>query len=632
MIATSPDGQWAAVRRGREISLLAGGQAPATGRVTIDSDDADLVIVGPPSVLVVVSRGAAGGNHVVLYQPPYLDPVARLELETAMRVVAVTGPRIVLSAADGKLITIVRIAGRALSTQVLDPGSPIEFAVGLERNQVLFGLPKKLEAWDAVSGRPLLRMQLQLPPPPRTIGPAHGHVWATRPGNDDIVVCRLSDGRPFRHQLGATIDQVAYHPASPLLVLATPRGLVRLHCFAHTLTMIDAPWRPGVPLAQLVVGDDISLLGLGDGDDEPWRVPIGGAGAPAVSIESTEAPAEPLLTAADKLRAMRERTSPEAVDPMGGPPRPAGRAAPARDAATPIAPTGPGPRHAAPIDPTGTAWRKDRGDPDAHEPGPRLGAPAGLGRSSAALPGGTRDPRGGTPAGLFPPRDAARELRDLGVARGTRTWREPLVELGAELARGSDAELPVIAADTELGQLAQRLGLSGPARRAAIALYSAYLVGEPALSIARLAQLVGDWTEPLGKGDLSALALVVRRGGKVRLRRAVTELLDGAPPCAIRVLGEPHAPPRYGIVRLSRDGRSDETLATEVAAEVGRIAVIEGDAARGVLEAQLYGATAVALVPPTARPSPWPRDAALIVVADASPPAWVAALPSFTAA
>ena len=32
--------------------------------------------------------------------------------------------------------------------------------VGLERNQFLLGLLKKLEVWDAVSGRPLLRLHL----------------------------------------------------------------------------------------------------------------------------------------------------------------------------------------------------------------------------------------------------------------------------------------------------------------------------------------------------------------------------------------------------------------------------------------------------------------------------------------
>src|ERR1041384_2699311 len=171
----------------------------------------------------------------------------------------------------GRAGRVGRIAGRALSAQPIDPASAVEFAVGLERNQVLFSLFRKLEAWDAVSGRPLLRMQLALPPAPRIVGPAHGHVWATRSGSDEILVCRLSDGRPFLHHLGASILDVVCHAASPLLILTTARGLVRLHCFAHALTVIDSPWEPGAALGQLVVGEDIALLGMGERDDEPWR-------------------------------------------------------------------------------------------------------------------------------------------------------------------------------------------------------------------------------------------------------------------------------------------------------------------------------------------------------------------------
>jgi hypothetical protein len=155
MIVTSPDGQWAAVRRGREVSLLAGGAGPATARIELPTDDVDLVIVGPPSILAIVMRGGAdgAGHRMVLYQPPYGDPVAQLELEAPMRIAAVTGPRIVLVSRDNKAVTIVRVAGRALSAQSLDPGSPVEFAVGLERNQVLFGLLRKLEAWDMAPAR-----------------------------------------------------------------------------------------------------------------------------------------------------------------------------------------------------------------------------------------------------------------------------------------------------------------------------------------------------------------------------------------------------------------------------------------------------------------------------------------------
>ncbi|MEO7732454.1 MAG: hypothetical protein ABIY55_15905, partial [Kofleriaceae bacterium] len=364
MITTSPDGQWAAVRRGREVSLLAAGAGPVTSRIERETDDADLVIVGPPSVLAVVTRGPGpemegggltptpGINRMVLYQPPYLDAVARLDLDVAMQIAAVTGPRVALVSRDGKAVTIVRIAGRALSSQGLETGSPVEFAVGLERNQILFGLLRKLEAWDAVSGRPLLRMQLQLPPPPRTVGPAHGHVWATRPGSDVIMVWRLSDGRPFRHQVGAPIDEVICHASSPLLILVTELGLVRLHCFAHSLTRIEAPWQPGTALAQLVVGEDINLLGVTEDHDEPWRVPIGGAGAPAVTLDSADAPSEPpLTTAADKLRAMRERTHPVAA-PDHDPHAPAPHA-PAPHASASLAPASlasasPGPASHAP--------------------------------------------------------------------------------------------------------------------------------------------------------------------------------------------------------------------------------------------------------------------------------------------
>jgi hypothetical protein len=557
MIVTSPDGQWAAIRRGREVALLAGGAGPATAHIELPTADADLVIVGPPSVLAIVTRGD-GVNRIVLHLPPYLDAVARIDLDAPMQIAGVTGPRVVLVSLDGKAVTVVRIAGRAMSAQAVETGGVVEFAVGLERNQVLFGLPRKLECWDAVSGRPLLRMQLQLPPAPRTVGPAHGHLWLTRPGSDDVLIYRLSDGRPFRHNVGASIDEVVCHPASPVLIVATVHGLVRLHCFAHALTVIEAPWQRGMPLAQLVVGEDISLLGVPDDVDEPWRVPIAGAGAPAIALEPADAPAEPLPSAASKLRAMRDRALPE----IGEPARPRERARLA------------------------DAERPARPDAD---------------------------------------RAASRTAE-------SRAWREPLAAYGAELARGAEAELPVVAADTELGQLAHRLALPSTARRALVVLYSLHLVGEPALAIARLGRALDDWTEPLGQGELAVLAMLRRRGGKVALRSSVTDLLDGATPRAIRMVGDGASAAYPGAARLLRAGKADAEIEGELAVQLGRIAVIEGGAAPGLLEARLHGATAVALVPPPSRPAPWPRDAGLIVVAERVAPAWVAALPSFTAA
>ncbi|MDX2087931.1 MAG: hypothetical protein SFX73_08780 [Kofleriaceae bacterium] len=552
-IATSLDGQWVTIRRERQLVILAGGALPVVGQLELDRDDTDVALVGPPTAVAIVSRTEP---KVTLYQPPYLDAVARHDLEQPMRLAAVTGQRLALLSTDHKSVVIVRGAGRALSAAPIDPGGAVEFAVGLERNQLLLGLARKLEVWDAVSGRPLLRLQLQLPPPPRTVGAAHGHLWVTRPGSDEVFVYRLSDGRPFRHYVGSPIEDVICHPASPLIVLVTPRGLVRLHCFAHSLTVVDSPYTPGMPLAQLVVNEDISLLGLADGSAEPWRVPIAGTGAPVPSGEATESLEAPVLTtAADKLRAMRER----AAGNYDGD-------APALSS-SPSAPT----------------------FSIAHA------------STSVATPAITR----------------------------ARAWREPLATYGLELTRGLDSEAPVLAVDTELGELAHRLALPAPARRALIALYALYLVGEPALSVARLAQALGDWTEPLGQGELNALAMLRRHNGRVSLRSSVTDLLDGIAPRAIRVVGGAAQSPRAGILRLARDGRSDAAIEIELAGALGRIGIIEGATTLGILEARLHGATAVALAAPSARPAPWPRDASLVVVADAAAPAWVSALPAF---
>ena len=530
-IVTSPDGQWAAVRRDRVIALHAGGAGAVVGRLELTSDDAELAMVGPPNVLAVVTRGAER-TTLTLHQPPFLEQVATLELEPAARLVAVTGTRLVLAVPGAKQVAVVRAAGRALTSQTLDLGAPLELAVGLDKNQVLFSLPRKLEVWDAVSGRPLLRPQLQLPPPPRAIGAAAGHLWATRPGSDEVYVYRLSDGRPFRHYVGAPVEDVVCNPASPVIVLVTQRGLVRLQCYAHSLLLLDAaPWEAGTVLAQLAVGEDISLIGvpIDDADGEPWRLAIGGTGAPAATTEPSDAATTTGATAADKLRALR----------AGG---------------------------------------------GSVESG-------GIATTSATARAG---------------------------------WRDTLVSYGNELARGIDAELPVVAVDTELGELSHRLALATPARRALLALYALHLVGEPRLAIAKLARALGDWSEPLGQGELATLGLAERADGRVALRAAVTNLLDGAPPLAIRLVGGPPTTPRAGLCRVTRDGRSDAAIETSLASQLGRIAVIEGELASAIVEARICGATALALDPPAGKPMPWPAGGGLVVVADGDLPRWLA--------
>jgi hypothetical protein len=214
---------------------------------------------------------------------------------------------------------------------------------------------------------------------------------------------------------------------------------------------------------------------------------------------------------------------------------------------------------------------------------------------------------------------------------GARDWREPLAEFAAALVGGEPCAVPAVAAETELGQLADRLGLPAGARRALAVLYGLYLVAAPAWSIAQLASALGDWTEALGRGELAALAMLRRRSGQVALRGAVTDVLDGLAPRAIRVVGGSAPAPSPGLLQLARDGRSDATIEAELVAQLDRIAVIEGPIARAVLEARLYGATAVAFAAPRSRPAPWPRDSRLVVIAAPDAPAWVAALPSLEA-
>ncbi|CAN5354650.1 hypothetical protein BH11MYX1_BH11MYX1_23590 [soil metagenome] len=568
-LVTSPDGQWVVARHGRQVSLLAGGSAPAVGVVELEADDADVAIVnGPPNVLVTAARSGAT-TRIQLHYPPELETTARIDLAMSARIAAIAAGRLVMVSRDHKEVAIVRANGRGLASHTVDlQGGMIDFVTGIERNQLVVGQAKKLEVWDAVSGRPLRKLALELPPPHRTIGAAAGHLWVTRPNSDEVFVYRLSDGRPFRHYIGAPVDHVISHPGSPLVVLVTRKGLVRLHCYAHSLFTIEAPaWVPGseTALAQLVIGEDISLLGLAAGAAEPWRVAIGGVGAPLV-VEADAPPGPVLVTAADKLRAMRDAAS-------------ATVASNAAVASTPLAAV------------------------------------------TAKLPTFTPAP---------PPTPSAPVAPSLPVTppHSRSTWREALAVYGAELARGGEPEAPLVAIDTELGDLGHRRGLSLGARRALVALYATHLVGEPALSIARLARLLSDWTEPLGQGQLGALALIDRDGGKVQLAQPVTDLLDGARPREVRLVGGAPTTPQVGAYRLAREGRTDAEIETALATRLHRIAIVEGAIAPGMLEARIHGATAVSFAAPTSIPRPWPHGAGLVLVLYGTTSAWLADLAS----
>jgi hypothetical protein len=535
-IAASPDGQWIAVRQGTDVGLwpLAGGER--AGSVTFASSDLDLAIVGPPTAVIVVER-SGGETAVIALEPPGLGETARVTVDGNHDLVTTTGPRLVMINRANDALGVLRCAGRAFMGQQADPGGPVELAAGLDKNQLLLVLAKRIEVWDAVSCRPVLRPSFTLPPPPRRIGPAAGHVWSYQPGKTELVLYRLSDGRPFAHGLGSPIEAVASHPAAPYVVAVTTAGLYRIHAFAHTIETLTAP-------AAEVYGVAI---------------------APGGGTSATGAPASHVRIIG--------------VDVAGGPWR------------RPILGDAPAAATAAPAEPTPAAAPARKLEDHAHPP----------------------------PAAPVP-------------AAGSPAWREALVRFAAELRAGdrdrAPTDVPALPHGTQLATLAQRAQLATPARRALTVLYACYLAGEPAVSIARLAHLIGGddgWREALGTGELGDRLLVTSDAGRVALAGAIGRFLDGAPPRSIDPIGDAAAGASIvaGAHVMDPDGLGDPVIG--LTASLGRFALVTGVLSTAVLEAFAHGLTAVAIAGPGTRLRPVriPRGGGLVVVAPraALPPA-----------
>ncbi|MEZ4359592.1 MAG: hypothetical protein R3B48_05380 [Kofleriaceae bacterium] len=307
-VASSPDGQWCAVRRGRQIAWYAlGGEevGECVARTELPDPSSELILLGPPTMAVILTR--AGDTTVAqLALPPTFERVAEISLPGRWSSAAVTGTRAALVSEDARSCSVLRAAGRSLTAQALDPGGLVDRVLGMERSQLAVLTTKKLELWDAVAGRPLTRLQLQLPPPPRTIGVAAGHWWVVRGDRPQILLLRLSDGRPFQHEIGEPVRAVVSHAASPWLVVVTERGLLRLSCFAHALVAIDVP--PAESYGIAPAGDEAMLLGATGIAHPPWRVRLStpvplSAGASTSGVVIATAPVGAGPTAATPLDA-----------------------------------------------------------------------------------------------------------------------------------------------------------------------------------------------------------------------------------------------------------------------------------------------------------------------------------------
>lgn len=521
-IATSPDGQWIGVRQGAELRLYTATGAES-GAATLSTADADIAIVGPPVTMIVVER-PEGETALAALAVPGLGETARVTVDGAQQLVATTGPRLALLTRGSHRLAVLRTSGRAFMSQACDPGGPVELIAGLDRNQLLLVLHKRLEILDAVSCRPVLRPAFALPPAPRAIGACAGHVWCHQIGGRELVLFRLSDGRPFAHRLGSPIIAVAAHPATAYVVAITESGPMRIQAFAHTIDRFTVPPAEAYALAGGMTsstgpsgapGSELRLVGAA-AEGPPWIVPLLDPGATETAAGADEPAAAPAT-----LRGARIETAPPVPMPRGG---------------------GPGP-----------------------------------------------------------------------------AWRDPLIAFATELGKATgQPEIPPLPLDTTLAHLCHRAQLATPARRALTALYATYLVGDPGITIARLARLVGGddgWREALGTGELGDRLFVSSRSGKVSIVDAIARVLDGAPPRAIDIVGT-ESPAAIAGGHIVDPGPLGEPIAALTAA-LGKFALIAGALSTGVLEAFAHGLTAVAIAGPGTRLHAVriPRGAGLLVVA-----------------
>lgn len=296
------DPKWVVVQRGHVFSLLDAANV-VVGEIELRSVAAEVPILFCNGS-VLVTQHDADATTVTALTIPSLTPSAQLQLPGRWMPKCVTGQRMALLAESGLKIAIVRVATRALAVIEFEVGAPAEFVVALDKQQILVGSGKKLEAIDALTGRPMMRVNVTLPPAPRQVGSAQGHLWIARPGSDSLLVVRLSDGRVFPHVIGAEPQHVYADLHSPYVVIATERGLVRLQCFSHTLTALGTP--PADVWALQPNGNDTVLLGMSTVDTTPWRAGLGSNQAVVVAAPTSASPASsPASAPITLVRTMR---------------------------------------------------------------------------------------------------------------------------------------------------------------------------------------------------------------------------------------------------------------------------------------------------------------------------------------
>ncbi len=184
------------------------------------------------------------GDELVAYNLPGLAEATRCAIPTGATIRAVVGERAAI-AGNGLDVIVARFLGKRIDVSSFTMIVPAQHILGLEDNQLMVVSPARTDVVDAVSKRVTAHLQLPLPPAPREAGTTHQlrYVWTFRPGRPELIVVRLSDGRPFQQVLDAPIRAVHASVSGPWLVAETEAGPRRVHVQTLATHAVDADLR-----------------------------------------------------------------------------------------------------------------------------------------------------------------------------------------------------------------------------------------------------------------------------------------------------------------------------------------------------------------------------------------------------
>lgn len=296
--AVSPDGRLIAVRRGTVLSLHAIDPAAGTpGAVVAEaSATGDGVLVFASACLLEI--GGEATTRITPYSVPKLARRPTIEVAAATRVVAETGRHVLLAAPDQAFV--VAAQGETVGYAPVRVAAAVAWAAGIGEDQFLVSSSRGVEVWEAGARRPLHKVRLALPAQPRAVGVAtqRTNLWLAT-ARPELVVVRISDGKPSRVPLPAVPEAPVGHPGSSWLVAdldGAPHAinLVTAACealpAAATAARAIAPRGSGALYAQVAASGELELWELGG------AVAAAGAGGLTLDVGAGGAAAAPVRT------------------------------------------------------------------------------------------------------------------------------------------------------------------------------------------------------------------------------------------------------------------------------------------------------------------------------------------------